>query len=514
MHSVPDKQTAEVGPHIGTHKPGNLKQALAVSSKDLFRNPYDAAPDTMKIDISTRQQMLIGGNFRPPGEETYLATYNPATEELLSQIPLAGERDIDDAVMAAQRSYKKAWSGIKPGKRGEFLFRVARLLQERAREFAVLASMDEGKAIRESRDTDLPLAAAHFFYYAGWADKLEYLPGFRSPRPLGVCAQLIPWNSALLMAAWKLAPALAAGNTVVLKPSESSSLTVLRLGELIREAGLPDGVVNIITGDDSTGSNLVRHPGIQHIAFSGSRATGRELAAICGTSGQRLSLKLRGSSVHIVFRDADPDQAIEALVRALCLSQGYIYCSGSRLLIEEAFAEEFTERLKERICQLRVGNPLDQNTELGAIHSRKQLERIRALIRTGAEEGGGLWEPEIRIPDQGWFCPPAILSSVAPGHTVYRTETAGPLLPITTFRTADEAIRKAHDSPYSLAAAVWTSHPERLHYMASELRCGVIWANSNNRFDPSAPCGAYPESGWGREGGMHGLYPYLEDGQE
>ena len=463
------------------------------------------------ITIAPRHQLYIGGKWTPPAAGRYFETLNPATNKPLSEVAEADASDVDAAVRAAKRAYDRTWSKLSGRERGRYLFRIARLIQERARELAVLETLDNGKPIRESRDVDIPLVAAHFFYYAGWADKLEYaLPGARVA-PLGVAGQIIPWNFPLLMAAWKIAPALACGNTVVLKPAEQTPLTALKLIEIFEEAGLPPGVVNIVTGAGATGAALVAHPLVSKIAFTGSTDVGKAIARNLAGSGKRLTLELGGKSAHIVFADAAIDQAVEGVVNGIFFNQGHVCCAGSRLLVEEPVAELVLDKLKTRMRQLRVGNPLDKNTDIGAINSRPELDKIKRLIEIGKQEGGVYFEPEgTALPSQGNFLRPCLFSDVAAAHTLCRLEVFGPVLAVSTFRTPAEAIAKANDTPYGLAAGIWSEKGSKIHQVAGALRAGVIWANTYNKFDPTSPFGGYGESGYGREGGRHGLLPYLE----
>jgi len=463
------------------------------------------------VQIPARHELYINGKWTPPIAGRYFTTINPATNLPLSEIADADAADIDAAVRAARHAYDKTWSKLSGRERGRYLFRIARQIQERSRELAVLESIDNGKPIRESRDVDLPLVAAHFFYYAGWADKLEYAVPGRKVAPLGVAGQIIPWNFPLLMAAWKIAPALACGNTVVLKPAEQTPLTALKLMEIFEEAGLPPGVVNLVTGAREAGAALVAHPGVNKIAFTGSTEVGKIIACTLAGSGKRLTLELGGKGAHIVFEDAAIDQAVEGVVNGIFFNQGHVCCAGSRLLLEESISELFLDKLKARMRRLRVGNPLDKNTDIGAINSRGELEKIQRLIELGKQEGGIYYEPEgMLLPSEGNFLRPCLFSDVASAHTLCRVEVFGPVLAVTTFRTPAEAIIKANDSPYGLAAGIWSEKGSKVHKVAAGLRAGVIWANTYNQFDPSSPFGGYGESGYGREGGRHGLLPYLE----
>jgi len=413
-------------------------------------------------------------------------------------------------VAAAREAYETTWRDLPGAERAKYLFRIARQLQERAREFAVLESMDGGKPIKESRDVDLPLAAAHFFYYAGWADKLEYAFPHVVPRPVGVAAQVIPWNFPMLMASWKLAPALAAGNTVVLKPAETTPLTALLLAEVIRDAGLPPGVVNIVTGAGQTGAALTGHPGTDKVAFTGSTEVGKAIQRQLAGSGKRLTLELGGKAANIVFDDAPIDQAVEGVVNGIFFNQGHVCCAGSRLLVQEPVFEELLDKLKARLQTLRVGDPLDKNTDVGAINSRQQLDKIRELVDSGVEEGAVLYQPDCVLPERGFWFVPTLFTGVSQSHRIAREEIFGPVLSILTFRTPEEAVEKANNTPYGLSAGIWTEKGSRILWMAERLRAGVVWANTFNRFDPASPFGGYKESGFGREGGLHGLEPYLQ----
>lgn len=482
-------------------------------SKNEQKFQFDYAPSlesTDIINIKDKNKLFVGGKWIDPSSKKYFPTINPATGKVLALIAEASPKDVDTAVKAARKAYS-SWSKLSGAERGRYLFRIARLIQERARELAVLETVDNGKPIKESRDVDVPLVAAHFFYYAGWADKLDYaFPGSR-PKSLGVVGQIIPWNFPLLMAAWKIAPALACGNTVVLKPAETTSLSCLLLAEIIQESGLPDGVVNIVTGAGETGAALVQHPDVDKVAFTGSTEVGRLIAKSVSASNKKLTLELGGKSAHIIYEDAAIDQAVEGVINGIYFNQGHVCCAGSRLLLEESIADMFVEKLKHRMQQLRVGNPLDKNTDIGAINSKAEYEKIKSLIQTGVNEGGEFFEPtQISLPDQGYFQRPCFFNRVSSAFTLSRVEVFGPVLAISTFRTAQEAILKANDTPYGLAAGIWSEKGSKIHKTALELKAGVIWANTYNKFDPTSPFGGYNESGWGREGGRHGLLPYLE----
>jgi aldehyde dehydrogenase (NAD+) len=472
---------------------------------------YAPAPESAGVvSIAPRYGLFIGGEFVPPADGGYFATLNPATEEPLAEVAQAGQADVDRAVAAARDAYQGPW-GATPGRdRAKYLYRIARVIQERAREFAVLESLDNGKPIRESRDVDIPLAAAHFFYYAGWADKLEHAGFGPDPRPLGVAGQIIPWNFPLLMAAWKLAPALAAGNTCVLKPAETTPLTALLLAEVIAEAGLPPGTVNILTGDGATGQALVAHPGVDKIAFTGSTEVGKEIQRAVAGTGKKLTLELGGKAANVVFDDAPLDQAVEGIVNGIFFNQGHVCCAGSRLLVQESVADTVLDRLKRRLGTLRLGDPLDKNTDIGAINSRQQLDKITELTAAGEQEGAERWSPACTLPDRGYWFPPTVFSGVSQAHRIAQEEIFGPVLSVLTFRTPEEAVAKANNTPYGLSAGIWTEKGSRIFWMAQRLRAGVIWANTYNRFDPASPFGGYQESGFGREGGRHGLAGYLD----
>lgn len=461
------------------------------------------------VSLRDRYGLWIDGKFRAPASKRFLTTVNPATEEPLAEVAEGGERDVDRAVRAARRAFE-TWGRLPGKERAKYLYRIARMLQERAREFAVLETLDGGKPIKEARDVDLPLVAAHFFYYAGWADKLEYaFPGVR-PAPLGVAGQIIPWNFPMLMLAWKVAPALAAGNTVVLKPAETTPLTALAFAQLTAEADLPPGVVNIVTGAGETGAALVRHPGVDKIAFTGSTAVGKLIQKAVAGTPKRLTLELGGKAPHVIFEDAPVDQAIEGVINGIFFNQGHVCCAGSRLFVQESIADRFVDKLKRRLSTLRVGDPLDKNTDIGAINSPEQLDKIKELVDSGIEEGAEIYQPACRLPDRGYFFAPTLFTGVSQSHRIAQEEIFGPVLSIMTFRTPDEAVEKANNTPYGLSAGVWTTKGSRILWMADRLKAGVVWANTYNKFDPASPFGGYQESGFGREGGRHGLLPYLE----
>jgi aldehyde dehydrogenase (NAD+) len=471
---------------------------------------YAPAPESRDIvALEDRYGLFIGGEWVEPKSGEYQPTVSPATEEALAEVAYAGLEDVGLAVESARKAFDNGWSAIAPSERAKYLYRIARILQERSREFAVLESLDGGKPIRESRDVDLPLSAAHFFYYAGWADKLEYAFPNRTPRPLGVAGQIIPWNFPLLMLSWKIAPALAAGNTVVLKPAESTPLTALLFCDVVRQAELPPGVVNIVTGDGRAGAELVQHHGVDKVAFTGSTEVGKEIQRAVAGTGKKLTLELGGKAANIIFDDAPLDQAVEGIINGIYFNQGHVCCAGSRLLVQESIYEQVIAKLKRRMGTLRLGDPLDKNTDIGAINSREQLEKIRELVAAGEEEGAEIFQPPCRLPEKGWWFAPTVFTNVAQSYRIAQEEIFGPVLSVITFRTPDEAIEKANNTPYGLSAGVWTEKGSRILSMAQRLRAGVIWANTYNRFDPASPFGGYKESGFGREGGRHGLEPYL-----
>lgn len=470
---------------------------------------YAPAPEsTAVVNIKSSYDLFINGEFTPGGG-TPFATINPATEEVLATVSEANQADVNRAVESARRAYEKTWSKLSGADRGKYLFRIARIMQERGRELAVLESLDNGKPIKESRDVDIPIAAAHFFYHAGWADKLEFAGYGNNPQALGVAAQIIPWNFPLLMLAWKVAPALATGNTVVLKPAETTPLTALLFAEICQQADLPPGVVNIITGAGETGRMLVEHPDVNKVAFTGSTAVGRAIQRQVAGTNKRLTLELGGKAANIVFDDAPIDQAIEGIVNGIYFNQGHVCCAGSRLLVQESIAEQTVESLKRRLQTLRLGDPLDKNTDIGAINSREQLDRIIELTRSGDDEGAERWSPDCVIPDKGFWFAPTVFTNVTQAHRIAREEIFGPVLSVLTFRTPDEAVEKANNTPYGLSAGIWTEKGSRILWMANKMRAGVVWANTFNRFDPASPFGGYKESGFGREGGVQGLGAYL-----
>lgn len=470
---------------------------------------YAPAPESRAVvDIAPSYGLFLDGEFVPASDGKVFKTVSPSTEEVLSEVAQASAEDIDRAVKAARKAFEK-WSALPGAERAKYLFRIARIIQERSRELAVLESLDNGKPIRESRDADLPLVAAHFFYYAGWADKLDHAGYGANPRPLGVAGQVIPWNFPLLMLAWKIAPALATGNTVVLKPAETTPLSALFFADICRQAGLPKGVVNILTGDGSTGASLVGHPGIDKVAFTGSTEVGKAIARTVAGTDKKVTLELGGKAANIVFDDAPLDQAVEGIVNGIFFNQGHVCCAGSRLLVQESVADELLDALKRRMRTLRVGDPLDKNTDIGAINSAEQLARITALADAGEAEGAERWSPSCELPASGYWFAPTLFTGVTQAHRIAREEIFGPVLSVLTFRTPAEAVEKANNTPYGLSAGIWTEKGSRMLWMANQLRAGIVWSNTFNKFDPASPFGGYKESGYGREGGRHGLEAYL-----
>ncbi len=471
---------------------------------------YDEAPqDSGHVELRDRYGHFIDGEFVEPEKGRWFPTVNPATEEKLAEVAEGTLQDVDRAVSAARKAYEKSWNPLSPAERGKFVFRLARLIQERAREFSVIESMDGGKPIRESRDVDIPLAAAHFFYYAGWADKLDYAFPGRKAASLGVAGQIIPWNFPLLMLAWKIAPALATGNTVVLKPAETTSLTALKFAELCRDAGLPDGVVNIVTGNGQTGSAIVNHEEIDKIAFTGSTEVGKIIMNDLAGTDKRYTLELGGKGPNIIFEDAPLDQAVEGIINAIFFNQGHVCCAGSRLLVQESVADRIVQKLRDRMETLIVGDPLDKNTDIGAINSRRQYEKINEYLELGVEEGAQIYQSSCDLPERGYFCKPTLFTNVGQSNRIVQEEIFGPVLTIQTFRTPEEGIEKANNTPYGLAGGVWTDKGSKIFKVGGSIRNGVVWANTYNQFDPTSPFGGYKESGMGREGGLHGLYPYV-----
>ncbi len=471
---------------------------------------YAPAPEASDyIKLKPKYSLFIGGKFVAPRSGEYFDSINPATEGKLAEIAEGNARDVDLAVKSARRAYDNVWSKMPGRERGKFLYRIARLIQEKSRELAVLETMDGGKTIKESRDIDLPLVAAHFFYYAGWADKLAYAFPGRTPHSLGVAGQIIPWNFPLLMAAWKLAPALACGNTCVLKPAETTSITAMHLAEIFQEAELPDGVVNIVTGAGETGKALVEHRDVDKIAFTGSTEVGKRILQTVAGTKKKLTLELGGKAANIIFEDAAIDQAVEGIISGIYFNQGHVCCAGSRLLVQEGVFPVVIRKLRDRISTLRVGNPLDKNTDIGAINSRMQLDKICELVDSGLKQGAELVQPRLKLPDKGYWYPPSFFTGVTASHRIAQEEIFGPVLSVMTFRTPEEAIERANNTPYGLSAGVWTDKGSKIFKIVSKLRAGVVWANTYNKFDPTSPFGGYKESGFGREGGRHGLLPYL-----
>jgi aldehyde dehydrogenase (NAD+) len=470
---------------------------------------YDPAPETAPAHIAPRYDLFINGQFTAPKSKKWFDSISPGNEQKVSEIALANEADVNAAFAAATAAFPK-WSKTSGAERGKYLYRIARLLQDRAREFAVAETIDGGKPIRESRDFDVPVAAAHFFYHAGWADKLAYAAPGRTLAPLGVVGQIIPWNFPLLMLAWKIAPALACGNTVVLKPAETTSVTAMKFCSILQDAGLPPGVVNIVTGAGDTGTNIVHHPAAAKIAFTGSTAIGKFIQRTLAGTDKRITLELGGKAANIVFEDAPIDQAVEGIVNGIFFNQGHVCCAGSRLLVQESVADEVLRKLKMRLRHLRVGDPLDKNTDIGAINSRKQLEKIQELVKSGVQEGAEIHQPACKLPKCGFYFAPTLFSNVSLSHRIAREEIFGPVLSILTFRTPEEAMEKANNTPYGLSAGVWTDKGSRILKMSTELKAGVVWANTYNKFDPASPFGGYKESGFGREGGKQGLLDYAQ----
>jgi aldehyde dehydrogenase (NAD+) len=473
---------------------------------------YDPAPqDSDFAEVKERYDLFIDGNFVKPSKGRYFKSTNPASEKVITEFAEATQKDVDKAVKAARKAYEGEWSRISAKERGKYIYRIARMIQERAREFAVLESMDGGKPIRESRDVDIPLVAAYFFYYAGWADKLEYAFPGKKPEPHGVCGQIIPWNFPMLMLAWKIAPALAAGNTVVLKPAETTSLTALKFAELIKDCGLPDGVVNIVTGAGQTGAEIVNHKDIDKVAFTGSTKVGKLIQSSLAGTDKKYTLELGGKGAMLIFEDAPIDQAVEGIINAIYFNQGHVCCAGSRLLVQEGIADKVIQKLKDRLATLIVGDPLDKNTDVGAINSKEQFETVNKYLELGVEEGADIYQSQCEIPESGYFIRPTLFTNVSQSNRIVQEEIFGPVLTVQTFRTAEEGIEKANNTPYGLANGVWTDKGSKIFKVGSKMRSGVIWANTYNKFDPTSPFGGYKESGIGREGGMHGLAAYIKN---
>ena len=477
-----------------------------------YNGKWDFSPSIESIEnlsIQKEYQLFINGQFQQPLAKKYFPSINPSNEQQLSRIAKAESEDVDMAVKSARVAFNGQWGKISGKERAKYIYRIARLIQEKSKELAIVETLDGGKPIRESRDIDIPLAAAHFFYYAGWADKLEYAFPNRTPKPLGVVGQIIPWNFPLMMAAWKIAPALATGNTVVLKPAESTSITALLLAEIIKEAELPPGVVNIITGDGSTGNLIVNHPDVNKIAFTGSTQVGKSIMENISGTNKRSTMELGGKAANIIFEDAPLDQAVEGVINGIYFNQGHVCCAGSRLFIQESVYDVVLRKLKDRMQSLVVGNPLDKNTDIGAVNSKQQLATIQKYIDIGVKEGADIFQLNCELPKNGYWCPPTLFTNVSQSHSIAKEEIFGPVLAVQTFRTTQEVINKANNTPYGLSAGVWTDKGSKAFNLASKLKAGVIWANTYNKFDPTSPFGGYKESGHGREGGLHGLSPYL-----
>ncbi len=477
-----------------------------------FDTSYQEAPESREhVHIAERYGLFIGGNFKKPRNTSSFETRDPAREERLASITEAGQKEVDQAVKSARKAFNEEWSPMPPKERAKYIFRIARMIQERSRELAVIESMDSGKPIRESRDLDVPLAAYHFFYYAGWADKLGYAFPGRKMEPMGVAGQIVPWNFPLLMAAWKIAPALATGNTVVLKPAESTPLTALKLAEIVQDAKLPDGVVNVLTGAGATGAALVEHPDVDKIAFTGSTEVGKAIRKATAGTDKGLTLELGGKAANIVFEDAAIDQAVEGIINGIFFNQGHVCCAGSRLLVQESVHDEVVRKLKDRIETLIVGDPLDKNTDIGAINSREQLDKIEEYLSIGQREGLEVHQSSCELPERGYWCRPTLFLGASQSHRISQEEIFGPVLAVQTFRTDDEAVEKANNTPYGLSAGIWTDKGARILRMTQEVKAGVVWANTFNRLEAPSPFGGYKESGFGREGGLQGLEPYLKE---
>ncbi|WP_103665075.1 aldehyde dehydrogenase family protein [Gracilimonas amylolytica] len=484
------------------------------NSKLDFASVWEYAPapqDSDFAEVKEKYDLFIDGKFVKPSKGRYFKSTNPANEEVITEFAEATQKDVDKAVKAARKAFEGEWSRISAKERGKYIYRIARMIQERAREFAILESMDGGKPIRESRDVDIPLVAAYFFYYAGWADKLEYAFPGKQPEPLGVCGQIIPWNFPLLMLAWKIAPALATGNTVVLKPAETTSLTALKFAELVKDCGLPDGVVNIVTGAGQTGAEIVNHKDVDKIAFTGSTKVGKLIQSSLAGTDKKYTLELGGKGAMLIFEDAPIDQAVEGIINAIYFNQGHVCCAGSRLLVQEGIADKVIQKLKDRLATLIVGDPLDKNTDVGAINSKEQFETVNKYLELGVEEGADIYQCDCKVPDNGYFIRPTLFTNVSQSNRIVQEEIFGPVLTVQTFRTAEEGIEKTNNTPYGLANGVWTDKGSKIFKVGSKMRSGVIWANTYNKFDPTSPFGGYKESGVGREGGMHGLAAYIKN---
>lgn len=493
----------------GIPKPSSPNADVKLDFESVWQ--YSPAPeDSSHVEIRDKYDHFINGRFTEPEKGRYMSSVNPATEKVLTEFAEGTSEDIDKAVSAARKAYDKTWSKLSGRERGKYIFRIARMIQERARELAITESLDGGKPIRESRDVDVPLAAAHFFYYAGWADKLEFAFPGRTPKPVGVCGQIIPWNFPILMLAWKIAPALATGNTVVLKPAESTPITALKFAEICRDSGLPDAVVNIVTGAGPSGAALTEHPDVDMIAFTGSTHVGKIIQKTLAGTDKKYALELGGKGPNIIFEDAPLDQAVEGIINAIFFNQGHVCCAGSRLLVQEGISDRLIQKLKDRMETLIVGDPLDKNTDIGAVNSKSQLEKIQNYIEIGLNEGAKIHQSSCSVPDNGYFCRPTIFTGVGQSNRIVQEEIFGPVLTVQTFRTPDEAIEKANNTPYGLAGGIWTDKGSKIFKIGKEVRSGVVWSNTYNKFDPTSPFGGYKESGMGREGGLHGLYPYVK----
>ncbi|NBC66790.1 MAG: aldehyde dehydrogenase family protein [Bacteroidetes bacterium] len=493
----------------GSPKPTSPNADLKLDFASFWE--YSSAPESSDfVEINEKYNHFIGGEFVEPEKSRYMKSINPANEEVLTEFAEGTSEDVDKAVQAARKAYNKTWSKLSGRERGKYVYRIARMIQERSRELAITETMDGGKPIRESRDVDVPLAAAHFFYYAGWADKLDYAFPGRKPESIGVCGQIIPWNFPLLMLAWKIAPALATGNTVVLKPAETTPITALKFAEICSDAGLPEGVVNIVTGAGQTGSAIVNHQGVDKIAFTGSTEVGKIIQKSLAGTDKKYTLELGGKGPNIVFEDAPLDQTVEGIINAIFFNQGHVCCAGSRLLVQEGISEKLIQKLKDRMETLIVGNPLDKNTDIGAINSKTQFDKINEYLEIGVNEGAEIYQSKCDLPENGYFCRPTIFTGVGQSNRIVREEIFGPVLTIQTFRTPDEAIEKANNTPYGLASGIWTNKGSKIFKVGQKVRSGVMWSNTYNKFDPTSPFGGYKESGMGREGGLHGLYPYVK----
>ncbi|PWN07653.1 aldehyde dehydrogenase family protein [Rhodohalobacter mucosus] len=493
----------------GSAKPTSPNSDLKLDFASFWE--YSDAPQSSDfVELKEEYGHFIDGAFVKPEKGRMMTTVNPANEKELARFAEGTSEDVDKAVKAARKAYEKVWSKLSARERGKYLFRVARMIQEKSRELAVIETMDGGKPIRESRDVDVPLAAAYFFYYAGWADKLEYAFPGRNPQPLGVCGQIIPWNFPLLMLAWKIAPALAAGNTVVLKPAETTPLTALMFAEICNVAGVPPGVINIVTGAGQTGSTLVDHPDIDKIAFTGSTEVGKIIQKAVSGTDKKYTLELGGKGPNIIFEDAPVDQAVEGIINAIFFNQGHVCCAGSRLLVQEGIADQLISKLKDRMDTLIVGDPLDKNTDIGAINSKAQLQKIKNYLEIGVKEGAAMYQSDGPLPENGYYCRPTIFTGVGQSNRIVQEEIFGPVLTIQTFRTPQEAVEKANNTPFGLAGGIWSDKGSKIFNISREIRNGVVWANTYNKFDPTSPFGGYKESGMGREGGLHGLYPYVK----